>query len=112
MPDLTYDYSEFAESPALPDVADLPVSAPVVQSQRVPRPKAPSEYRGAPVEPAVGQWLTVRQASSELDVAPQLVRRWISQGRLKARYVNPRLAMVLRRDLALFTVRSKGRPCS
>ena len=102
MSDPVYDYSAFTD---IPDAADLPASVPVVQSERAPRPKRPSEHRGAPVEPVSGQWLTVRQAAALLEVSPQLVRRWISQGRLKCRRVNPRLCLVLRRDLRLFGVR-------
>jgi excisionase family DNA binding protein len=92
-------YGSVAQSPAAP--APLPS----------PRPKRPSELDlAASTAPASGPRLTVSQAALLLHVSPQLVRRWIGQGRLHASRVANQW-LVQKKDLKLFSVRSSlGRP--
>lgn len=54
--------------------------------------------------------ITVHQAADKLGVTPGRVRHFISEGRIKARYLTPRLMLIDVRELAKVKHRPTGRP--
>src|SRR5205807_2315619 len=53
------------------------------------------------------QWLSLKEAASELGVSKVTVQRWIKQGRLAAQRVGPRKLRILQSDLATVVAPAK-----
>ena len=54
--------------------------------------------------------ITVREAAKRLGVTPGRIRQLIVEGRIVARYLNPRMAMIDEKQLAKLANRKVGRP--
>ncbi len=53
--------------------------------------------------------LTVRQAAARLNVTPGRIRQFIAEGRITARYLNPRMAMIDEKELSKPTITNRPR---
>jgi hypothetical protein len=58
----------------------------------------------------MGMEITVHQAADKLGVTPERVRHLIKAGRIKARYLTPRMMMIDVKELAKVRNRKPGRP--
>lgn len=54
--------------------------------------------------------LTTAQAAAKLGVSQRRVRALVTSGRIKARYLNPRIMLIDETELAKVKVRKPGRP--
>jgi hypothetical protein len=54
--------------------------------------------------------ITVSQAAAKLGVTPGRVRHFIAAGRIKARYLTPRMMLIDAKELAKVKHRPTGRP--
>jgi hypothetical protein len=54
--------------------------------------------------------LTVRQAARRLGVTPARIRQFVMEGRIKPRYLTPRMMLIDARELAKVRNRKPGRP--
>jgi excisionase family DNA binding protein len=56
--------------------------------------------------------LTVRQAAEKLGVTPGRVRQLVTEGKLKPRYLTPRMMMLDAKQVARYKRPKMGRPVS
>jgi predicted DNA-binding protein (UPF0251 family) len=54
--------------------------------------------------------LTTAQAAAKLGVSQRRVRALVTSGRIKARYLNPRIMLIDEKELAKVKTRKPGRP--
>jgi len=54
--------------------------------------------------------ITVHQAADKLGVTPGRIHQLITAGRIKARYLTPRMMLIDERELAKVKTRKPGRP--
>ena len=54
--------------------------------------------------------ITVREAAKQLRVTPARVRQFVMEGRIKPRYLNPRMMVIDVKELAKVKNRKPGRP--